>query len=90
MSDFSVNTDKINNLADLLDKQAKKLEKYGNTVNSVSRSLHLRGSAKAPMMSALKTTSANIKDQSQIATQMGTALKQIAAAYRTVENKIAR
>ena len=32
MSDFSVNTDKINNLADLLDKQVKKLESYGNTV----------------------------------------------------------
>ena len=89
MSEFSVNTDKVNSLADLLENQAKTLENAGGSIDSVRNCLSIQGAARASVMSAMQTTSNNVKEEAQAAVRMGSALRQIAAAYRNTERGIA-
>lgn len=88
MSEFSVNTDKISSIADLLEQQAKELESARSSVDSIKNNLRIEGSVKAQVMSAMKTASDNVREESSAVVRMGNALRQIAASYRSTENSI--
>ena len=88
MGEFSANTDKMNSIADLLEKQAKTLENAQSSINSVKGKLKIHGAASVGVMSALNITSSKVREESQTAVKMGQALREIAAAYRAAENKI--
>lgn len=61
MGEFSVNTDKMNSLADILEKQANELEKAGSSIDTVKGKLKIHGAARASVMTALNTTGAMAK-----------------------------
>ena len=88
MGEFSVNTDKMNSLADLLEKQANALEHAEHSINSVRGKLKIHGAARASVMTALNTTSSKVREESRTAEKMGKALREISAAYRAAENRI--
>lgn len=88
MSEFSVNTTKINSLADLLEHQANELQKAGDSVENIGNNLSIQGSTKTSVMAAMKTMSSDIKERSSLAFRMGTALREIASQYRSAENRI--
>lgn len=88
MSEFSVNTDRIESLSDMLERQAKALEDASGSIDSVRRRLSIQGSAKTQILSAMKTLSTQVKEEREAAVQMGKSLREIAAAYRTAENSI--
>lgn len=88
MGEFSVNTDKMNSLADILEKQANELEKAGSSIDTVKGKLKIHGAARASVMTALNTTGAMAKKESQTAVKMGKVLREISAAYRSAENRI--
>lgn len=89
MGEFSANTDKMNSIANMLEQQAKSLEKAQSSINSVKGRLKIHGAARESVMTALNTTSSKVREESQTAVKMGQALKEIAASYRAAENKIA-
>lgn len=88
MSEFSVNTDKITSIADLLEQQAKKIENAGSDVDSIRSRLKLQGAAGAQVMAAMKTTGNSVKEEGAAAMRIGRALRQIAESYRNAENSI--
>lgn len=88
MGEFSANTDKMNSIADMLERQAKSLERAQNSINSVKGKLKIHGASRASVMTALNTTSSKVKEESQTTVKMGQALRKIAASYRAAENRI--
>lgn len=88
MSEFSVNTDKISGIADLLEQQAGKLEDAESTICSIKNNLKIGGSARTQVMSAMNTTSQNVGEEASASARMGEALRQIAASYRAAESHI--
>ncbi len=88
MSEISVKIDKIASIADLLEKQADELESAGNAIDSIRNNLQIDGSSRARIMSAMKSSSNDVRNQSRNVMKMGQALREIAAEYRRTENRI--
>ncbi|MCD7884791.1 MAG: hypothetical protein LUI87_13970 [Lachnospiraceae bacterium] len=88
MSEFSIMTDKGISLADLLDGQAAALENAAGSVDSIRSNLSIQGTAKTSVMSAMKTISTAVRDESTAAAGLGKALREIASAYSTAESSI--
>lgn len=89
MGKISVNTDTMESLADLLERQAEMLENIGESASSTQNSLSMRWAGRNSVMSAIKTTSSNVQKEAQTAAAMGRTLRQIAETYRLTENRIA-
>lgn len=88
MSEFLINPRKTESIAEMLDRQADKLESTQMALDSISSNLCITGGAKSAINSSIKRVSGRIGKQSVSATQMATALRNIAQQYRLAEGKI--
>lgn len=88
MSEFSVNTKKINSFADTIERQARDLEEASRSVENVKNKIKMQSESGARIASALKISRDNLSSQAQSIKNMGTALRNIAAAYRQAEEQI--
>ena len=69
MGKISVNTDTMESLADLLERQAEMLENIGESASSTQNSLSMRWAGRNSVMSAIKTTSSNVQKEAQTAAE---------------------
>ncbi len=88
MSDFTVKTNQIKRMADILEKQADELERASEQVDTIRTRLSIQGTAKGSVMSAMRATSGDIHREAVSASNMGRALRQIAEKYREAEKQI--
>mgnify|MGYP002610611895 FL=1 len=89
MGKISVNTDTMESMAELLERQAEILENIGESASSTQNSLSMKWAGRNSVMSAIKTTSGNVQKEAQMAANMGKALRHVAETYRLTENRIA-
>lgn len=88
MGEFSINTDQISSLSDLLEQQAKALENAGGSIDSIKNNLNIHGAVRGQIMSAMRINSDTVREEAAAAGRMGKALRDIAESYRSAENRI--
>ena len=77
MGKISVNTDTMESMAELLERQAEILENIGESASSTQNSLSMKWAGRNSVMSAIKTTSGNVQKEAQMAANMGKALRHV-------------
>ncbi|MCD7744507.1 MAG: DUF6531 domain-containing protein [Lachnospiraceae bacterium] len=88
MSEFSVRCDRITRFADVLDAQAKILENAADSADTVGRNLRMQGLSDRSVKSSIGSIGNAARKEALTARRMGTALREIAEAYRAAENTI--
>ena len=88
MASFEVKNEKLNNFADQLEAQAKRLENYANSINTISNNLGMKAAAASNIRVRLRDNSKNMTEERSKMLNMASALKQIADRYRRAEDTI--
>lgn len=88
MAYFSVNTDKIQTIADLLEQQANSIDRLSQSVNEVKNDLSIDGEMGARVKRKIEKSKTNTEVRSGDLQKMSRALRKIAETYRSTENRI--